>query len=197
MHRTGRDSSGSSPNSFDVAGAYNGLFIEASKTGRRSTGFRDVGDGLSNSVAFSERVKGIGTNANAYDNTKPSSTTVSISVPAAENTPDPAYTLCKATAPSASGTLWSGRAAGRAWHIGYPTTARFVHVMPPNTRSCGYVGEGGSMRGVFGASSRHSGLVNVGMVDGSVRSVKNSIAVATWWALGTINNNEVIDSSSL
>jgi hypothetical protein len=32
------------------------------------------------------------------------------------------------------------------------------------------------------------------MVDGSVRFVKNSISQATWWALGTQGNGEVISS---
>jgi prepilin-type processing-associated H-X9-DG protein len=47
-----------------------------------------------------------------------------------------------------------------------------------------------------GASSFHSGGVNACMGDGSVRFMKNSIAMSVWWALGTRANNEVVDASS-
>jgi prepilin-type N-terminal cleavage/methylation domain-containing protein/prepilin-type processing-associated H-X9-DG protein len=46
------------------------------------------------------------------------------------------------------------------------------------------------------ASSNHAGGVNVLMGDGSVRFAKDSIAWATWWALGTRANNEVVDATS-
>jgi prepilin-type processing-associated H-X9-DG protein len=46
------------------------------------------------------------------------------------------------------------------------------------------------------ARSRHPGSVNVGMGDGSVRSVKNSISLATWRALSTTQGGEVISSDA-
>ena len=46
-----------------------------------------------------------------------------------------------------------------------------------------------------GASSFHSGGVNVGMLDGSVRFVKSSIAPQAWWGLATKAGGEVIDAS--
>jgi prepilin-type N-terminal cleavage/methylation domain-containing protein/prepilin-type processing-associated H-X9-DG protein len=46
------------------------------------------------------------------------------------------------------------------------------------------------------ASSAHSGGCNVLMADGSVRFVKDSVAQATWWALGTKANSEVISSDA-
>jgi prepilin-type N-terminal cleavage/methylation domain-containing protein/prepilin-type processing-associated H-X9-DG protein len=56
---------------------------------------------------------------------------------------------------------------------------------------------GASDRGAFAASrSRHAGGVNVGMGDGSVRFVKNTISAMTWVALNTIQGNEVISSDS-
>jgi prepilin-type N-terminal cleavage/methylation domain-containing protein len=42
------------------------------------------------------------------------------------------------------------------------------------------------------ARSRHTGGVNVLIGDGTVRFVTNSITLATWRALGTMNGNEVI-----
>ena len=40
--------------------------------------------------------------------------------------------------------------------------------------------------------SFHSGLVNVLLMDGSVRSVSNSISVQTWQALSTRAGGEVV-----
>ena len=45
-------------------------------------------------------------------------------------------------------------------------------------------------------SSRHAGGVNMGMADGSVRFIKNSISIYTWWGLATIAGNEIISSDS-
>jgi prepilin-type N-terminal cleavage/methylation domain-containing protein/prepilin-type processing-associated H-X9-DG protein len=42
------------------------------------------------------------------------------------------------------------------------------------------------------ARSKHTGGVNVLLGDGSVRFVQNTIAVATWRALGTMNGGEVL-----
>jgi prepilin-type N-terminal cleavage/methylation domain-containing protein/prepilin-type processing-associated H-X9-DG protein len=45
---------------------------------------------------------------------------------------------------------------------------------------------------VFTARSRHTGGVNVALCDGSVRFVANTIAWATWQALGTSRGGEVV-----
>jgi prepilin-type processing-associated H-X9-DG protein len=46
------------------------------------------------------------------------------------------------------------------------------------------------------AQSWHPGGVNVLMADGSVRFAKDAINQATWWALGTRANGEVISADS-
>jgi prepilin-type N-terminal cleavage/methylation domain-containing protein/prepilin-type processing-associated H-X9-DG protein len=48
--------------------------------------------------------------------------------------------------------------------------------------------------GVF--SSYHSGGINVVMGDGSVKTIKNGIAPAIWWALSTIRGGEVVPADS-
>jgi len=45
-------------------------------------------------------------------------------------------------------------------------------------------------------SSNHSGGVNMLMADGSVRFIKNSISVYTWWSLATMAGGEVLSSDS-
>ncbi len=46
------------------------------------------------------------------------------------------------------------------------------------------------------ATSNHPGGVNVLFCDGSVKFVKNTINQATWWALGTRGNGEVVSADS-
>jgi prepilin-type N-terminal cleavage/methylation domain-containing protein/prepilin-type processing-associated H-X9-DG protein len=57
-------------------------------------------------------------------------------------------------------------------------------------------GVGNEAQQVFIARSSHSGGVNVGFCDGSVRFVKDSVASATWRALSTSQGGEVLDASS-
>ena len=44
------------------------------------------------------------------------------------------------------------------------------------------------------ANSRHAGGVNVMFCDGSVKFIKSSISVTTWWALGSRAGGEVVSS---
>ena len=46
----------------------------------------------------------------------------------------------------------------------------------------------------MGARGRHPGGVNTSFCDGSVRFIKNSIALSVWQALSTMNRGEVISS---
>ena len=45
------------------------------------------------------------------------------------------------------------------------------------------------------ARSRHTGGVNTAMCDGSIRFVSNSVSLATWQALGTMDGGEVPGSN--
>jgi len=48
--------------------------------------------------------------------------------------------------------------------------------------------------GQSAARSRHTGGVNVAMCDGSIRFVSNSVALATWRAVSTMNGGEVVSN---
>ena len=53
---------------------------------------------------------------------------------------------------------------------------------------------GVTLRAVHNAArSRHSGGVNVGMADGSVTFISNTIDLAVWQALSTMNGSETVD----
>jgi len=75
----------------------------------------------------------------------------------------------------------------------------YSHIMLPNTKACWFAGNTGpgQIETLVGASSYHAGGVNIGMLDGSVRFVKNSINKATWRAISTKAGGEVISSDSL
>ncbi len=49
---------------------------------------------------------------------------------------------------------------------------------------------------MIGASSNHPGGVNVGMLDGSVKFIKNTVNLGTWGALATKSGGEVLSSDS-
>ena len=163
--------------------------------------FADITDGLSNTAAFSERVKGIGTNNNqTRDPLKPSATVVNMADETYPNnlTPMSTYLACNAiNVSSPSTTLLTDNPNGFWWYAGQPTCSRYNHVMPPNSWSCRYRTFGNDAGGALTASSRHPGVVNLLMCDGSVRAVKSTIGLPVWWAIGSRNGGEVISADAL
>jgi prepilin-type N-terminal cleavage/methylation domain-containing protein/prepilin-type processing-associated H-X9-DG protein len=81
----------------------------------------------------------------------------------------------------------------------------YSHVMPPNGNSCTGTQTAtsnisnplwGGIGAAITATSNHPGGVNVGFCDGSVRFVKDSVDIPTWWAVGTRNGHEIIGADS-
>jgi len=162
-------------------------------------GFRNITDGLSNTAMFSERVTGILSNNNKkLDTMKPSSSTFLVSgissTNGADDTPMAFYTLCKAVN-VLTGTLVNEDPEGGRFYVGYATDTRYNHVMPPNSNNCS-IGDNTGRQAAYTASSRHPGIANVMMCDGSAKAIKNSISMQAWWALGTRAGGEVLSSSS-
>ena len=203
--------SGSSPDSTAVRGPFNGPFI-ASSTGKgygqqngntaaQVFSFTDITDGLSNTACFSEKVKGL-TDNSVRDTVKPISSVFDVPTVTHPSIPQDYYQRCRAINPltnaleTGQGFTTDPNGVGCLWHSGYPPQTRYTHVMPPNTWSCDYGTGGAGIRGAHTASSRHPGGVNVLMCDGSVRFVKDTVDVATWWAVGTKANNEVVSADS-
>ena len=181
---------GSLGNAIYGSSPFNGPF-----SGRGTPiGFRDITDGLSNTAGFGERVKGIGTdNRTTLDTMKPSSSWFK----AATNTalPDTDYANCAAVTNPATATLVPSDASGSIWFMGDAPNSLYNHVMPPNSNNCANSNNWSNGTAAT-ASSRHAGVVNVAMMDGSVRAVKNTIARQTWWALGTMGGGEVISADA-
>ncbi len=94
---------------------------------------------------------------------------------------------------------------GQLWALGSPGFTLTNIVLTPNTSqytfsycrwdSCG-AGCGSDFGHLFVPSSNHSGGVNTLMADGSVRFVKDSIAMDTWMSAGSANGGEVVSSDS-
>lgn len=71
--------------------------------------------------------------------------------------------------------------------------------MTPNLHACYFTGTFGGAQPqvtVIGASSYHPGGVNVAFLDGSVKSVKDTINPVSWWAVSTRAGGEVLSADS-
>jgi prepilin-type N-terminal cleavage/methylation domain-containing protein/prepilin-type processing-associated H-X9-DG protein len=179
----------------------------------KSYGIQNVTDGTSNTVAFSEAlVSNNGGPNNAASSTYSlypgnSMTGVAAAGGAAQQydaNQNPAAVLAGLQGCTAAFQAHQGmnNCRGIFWEVGSLGMTLFNTIATPNSTlypwgDCRYTGGGYPNDATFAnTSSLHPGGVSVGMADGSVRFVKNSINQATWWALGTRANGEVISSDS-
>jgi prepilin-type processing-associated H-X9-DG protein len=96
---------------------------------------------------------------------------------------------------------------GVSWQASHPYYAdygMYNHVSAPNSRQCSNIAQSATPSGllaldVYGTSpptSFHQGGVNVAMCDGSVKFIKESINLYTWWAIGTRAANEPLNANA-
>jgi len=182
---------------------------------RTAYGVAAVTDGTSNTIAFSESLTGDpskrspGARMNEVTGASGGQGGVMQDVSGAAGTPAnntliTALNACMSAYVSAatSGTNYNNM-RGTRWGWGATTTSLFHTIVPPNSKQwafgacrtgCG--GCGSDDANFSNASSYHSGGVNVGMADGSVKFVKDSINMQTWMGAGTRANGEVISSDA-
>ncbi len=169
----------------------------------RSFGIESVIDGTSQTIAYSEILVG---RADAARFPGSAGTVVS---------PNPAATvrdvsaIPHATLMAAFETCVVAFRAGQSirtdkgqnWLAGRYGFTLFRTVQTPNDplmlgglmcRMASNTGWGSDQSNFVGASSRHSGGVNVLMADGSVKFLKDSVARPVWYALGTKSGGELI-----
>jgi prepilin-type N-terminal cleavage/methylation domain-containing protein/prepilin-type processing-associated H-X9-DG protein len=177
---------------------------------RDTLAFEDASDGTANTVIFSEWVKGTG-NINqdglgmvydagslccdgglGYASTAPANANLQMSQ------------MCQT-----NGKTRVFAFKGHFWHLMDPGRGGvYSCVNPPNTKSCtysdgGYSGtsfplpmDNDAVDTMIGASSMHPGGLNVLMMDGSVRFVKNSVNYNTWIAIHSLEGGEVVSADS-
>jgi prepilin-type N-terminal cleavage/methylation domain-containing protein/prepilin-type processing-associated H-X9-DG protein len=196
--------SGNVDNNACTGGPSSGLF-----TYSQVYGLRDATDGSSNTLAFSEGLVGDGGNQRkSYvtgvnkDGLGPSALDASADPTGTQSVLKQCTDAFVTAAPNAG--LSSNR--GWYWAWGADTMTMFNTIVPPNSTQyqwgqcrfgCGGCGTYSTDHSnITNVTSRHSGGSNVLMGDGSVRFVKASVAMATWWALGTRGNGEVISSDA-
>lgn len=147
---------------------------------RSKIGFRDVTDGATNTVAFSEHLLG------DWQNSAPSAgdyerRVVELSM-GTQTTP--------AACDPASAPVWSGQ-RGAKWINGHLADTMYNHWLRPNADlpDCH---NGFHNYALTSARSAHDGGIQVVLVDGSCRFVSESIDLSLWRALGTRNGCEVV-----
>jgi prepilin-type N-terminal cleavage/methylation domain-containing protein/prepilin-type processing-associated H-X9-DG protein len=161
----------------------------------RALSARDVSDGLSTTVVFSERAMGSGPigggargdrrdNKNSYFGAVPG-TTAETHRQACLAAPGP-LNPGSAARYDDSGALW---ATASVRYTGYN------HWLTPNQNSCFFEGRArGSGRGSTTATSHHPGGVNILMADGQVRFVGDSVEQSIWSAIATPYRGESISN---
>lgn len=78
---------------------------------------------------------------------------------------------------------------GDTWCRGFMERSRYVHVMPPNSRTCLNAGVTARSGSAVTARSAHPGGVGLAMADGSTRFVANAIDIGIWRAIGSRNRD--------
>lgn len=147
----------------------------------------EIRDGLSNTVAFSESILGVGPTATGP--APGSSQTVYANV-------NPPLTPAACAAP----TVWnSQQPRGYLWATGEIRCASYNHYYPPNAPQYDCIAnivkpgpENFTAVGFKGARSYHTGGVNALLADGSVRFFSNDIDPAVWSAMSTRAGGEII-----
>jgi prepilin-type N-terminal cleavage/methylation domain-containing protein/prepilin-type processing-associated H-X9-DG protein len=157
-------------------------------------------DGTSNTAIFSEWVRGKNQSTSPQDGPH-QIYFMSMDIPAKSRggNLDPIVAQCLATT-----TIYPNYDhKGQKWaNQGCMEGSCYSHIMTPNTRACAFQNSSNTVPNnaaatVVGASSYHSGGVNVSFLDGSVRFVRDGVSRATWRGIATINGGEVISADSL
>jgi prepilin-type N-terminal cleavage/methylation domain-containing protein len=160
----------------------------------------DLKDGTSNTIAMAERVLGRRGGRELVGRTARLRTDVSLR-------PRDCLATQNGKAYAADVTL-STIVMGAPWAMGHPFTSAVTTVLPPNSASCydntrgGFHGDNDPSwdYGIFSASSRHVGGINVILADGSVRFISENIDTGNiqppndygvWGALGTRSGGEI------
>jgi prepilin-type N-terminal cleavage/methylation domain-containing protein/prepilin-type processing-associated H-X9-DG protein len=184
-----------------------GLFTE----GGKAYGVRNITDGTSNTIAFAEAVvgpDGAGYHATGPEqlfrngpNVPPPSSAGSLFT-ASQNVKGVLADLqvCATAALSLTGVNQNDK--GSRWSWDDRGFSMLNTVVPPSSTQysfgcCSFTTASGCDSGEYqNSNSMHPGGANILFADGSVKFIKSSISMQTWWALGTKDGGEVVSSDS-
>jgi prepilin-type N-terminal cleavage/methylation domain-containing protein/prepilin-type processing-associated H-X9-DG protein len=148
-----------------------------------------IRDGLSNTVAFGEKLRG-----RVSDPVANPRTDMFRGGLGAPYTADESLDACLAGFDPTRFLT----AAGLTWSVGDPSQTCYNHIIGPNSTmpDCCLFG-GDPISGIVAARSNHPGGVQAAMADGSVRFFKTSIDRRVWRAVGTRAGGEIIPADGL
>jgi len=152
-------------------------------------------DGTSNTIIFSEWVKGPQQGSPAknglgmvyYLPNKGTSLSFGTDYQFAQS--------CASTAITGGNQAWGWKGEWWAWG----EEQIYSHTNLPNRFACQYSdfnNDGRANTTMVNASSNHPGGVNCAFMDGSVKFIKSSVGYTTWIALATPDNNDIVSSDS-
>lgn len=189
-------------------GPPNGLFEFVGALGR-SHGIEEITDGASNTIAFGEWRTGTG---NITVTTIPTDIIFLGTFPAGTRRNDgsltmprlassflPWITQCAAAARSSNSRFGKSPTLAQNWSLGLVGYSLGNTLLGPNPRfpNCSTNGNGTLQSpGVWGLSSAHPGGANILLADGSVRFLKDTVALPTVWALGSRAQGEIVSADS-
>ncbi len=157
----------------------------------------DFLDGLSNTAGFSERLQGDWTSGTSFKRGGDYRLGSGLTEADFKEITDVDWSLARCRSLPRDSPIESR--GGASWFLSGLHYTEYNHIATPNSDGdCGFDPDNGDVsgrtnqRGVFSATSYHPGGVNLLMMDGSVRFVKDGIGVQPWRALGTRNGGEVI-----
>ena len=169
--------------------------------GLSATREADVTDGLSQTVGFSERLRGNG-RSGRFDRRRDLWFSSLFNVRTATDSDDMASVCAGLSDPDPASSPW----LGRYWIVGGLADTLYNHVAPPNWEAadCSDSNGGGSddgdltfSGGALSARSFHPGGVHVLFLDGSVRFVGQGIHIKTWRALATRSGHDLAELPAL
>lgn len=187
------------PGRFDqwFAGG-NGAFTIGEK-GLKGDAFED---GLTNTVFFSERIKGdLGDPNRAPIQSDMVRCRLPIGISLSperifENLDGVEYPPNRFFTFSNAGRWPEGSDFSNGWPFGMYTSTQYNHVAPPNWQGidCGvsFLNDTPVEHAIIAARSQHPNSVNVAYGDGRVKNIKDDIDLTIWRALGTRNGGELI-----
>lgn len=177
----------------------------------QSIGIHHIQDGTSNTIAFGEFRSGdfdanrisIPQDVGAGSKNLPAGikrNTPSVNMPNGWNASPGNVTAWLSQCKKALATPLTNKSMlGDSWAFGVLGHTLGNFVLPPNPPHPNCIQRTASANdfdrpGVIGSSSFHAGGANIGMCDGSVRFLKNTINPQTLWALGSRAQGEIIST---